>query len=225
MSASPSLIQLNAERPLNSHSRASGTHNHGRHSFKSTRLVPIKWRTDRYLVPEHQVPSFAEYLAGVGKFNGGGGGSELLDYYLNSTGDRVDLFTTAPVFPPGYEKFMRMPIVGTIASVGRSYVRLDHQNEWWNDLIVPVTIDVGRNEGVKLGMDFYLVGSQENETVGITRVGLHYSKGFIKRFSRKKPGVRVNEWDDEAPIKWAPIEVGSRLTSSMDQALSLRERE
>ncbi|HEV7680616.1 MAG TPA: hypothetical protein VGO68_00720 [Pyrinomonadaceae bacterium] len=220
VSVSPGAIRLDAERPQSGQTHAGDQHNHGRHSFKSLALVPIKWGADRYLVPERQVRPFAEYLAGVGAFSDNSEAWDSLDYYARSSGEPVDLFTTAPVFPPGYEKFMRRPVAGKVVSVGRSIVRVQRHDKWWNDLIIPVTIDAGSSEGVRPGMTLYLE-SPDLETVEITRVSLHAATGVIKRNIRKKPGVRIDQWDDGLPLKLSPIAVGLRLSSSQLQAFSV----
>jgi hypothetical protein len=223
VSVSPGVVRLDAERPRRGPTNTSGQHNHGRHSFKSMGLVPIKWGTDHYLVPERQVRSFSEYIAGLGAVNGNGEDWGSLDYYASSSGEPVDLFTTAPVFPPGYEKFMRRPVVGKIVSVGRSVVRVLRHDKWWNDLIIPVTIDAGSHEGVRPGMTLYLAESTDLETVEITRASSHTATGFIKRGTRKNLGVRIDQWDDGLSPERGPIEVGWRLSSSQFQALSVRK--
>jgi hypothetical protein len=72
-------------------------------------------------------------------------------------------------------------------------------------------------------MELYVIGSDENETVEVGQVGLHLSKGLIRRFVRKRPGVKINEWDDGKSISWPAVKIGLQVTSSSHLAIQLSD--
>jgi hypothetical protein len=64
-----------------------------------------------------------------------------------------------------------------------------------------------------------------NESVEITRVGLEDARGIVVRSVRKRPGVKLNEWDDGTDAPQQPVSAGWRLsTSPHKQSLRFDDR-
>jgi hypothetical protein len=210
VSASPEQVEVISRR--------------GTQAATKRKYVKVKWGAQRYLIEEHAVSNFCDYVVGLGAYNGPNG---IAGYDFLSHSDDGDAPTAVlPTVPPEYRDYVRAPIDARIVKVGKSYVEVDPENDWWNELITPVTINVGSDKKLKRGMTLHILDSDEyDERVEITRVGADYARGIIVRSVRKHPGVKVNEWDDGKDIPQQPISVGWRLTTSVHkQSLRLDER-
>jgi hypothetical protein len=221
---SPSLIQLLPEKTVSD----STKHGHNRHS--TLRLLPIRWRQVRYLVPENKMADFADYVAGLGEYNDSS--FTLIEYaqfFSQSVAQTPGLAGSAvrnknsldfiePVVPPGYERFIKKPIDAKITGKGKSYLRRNPENEWWDDLVIPVTIDAGSADGLKTKMSLRVVGSEgfgsDDEVVKTMKVGLHSARGVIERPVRKRPCVKFDPADDCKDPDYQPVKLGSRVTTN-----------
>lgn len=176
------------------------------------KLVKVKWGEQRYLVEEDAVADFCDYVAGLGAHDGG---AIFEDAFLLHRDDAERPTDVLPTVPSEYRKFVRRPIEAVITKVGKSYTEIDPENEWWNDFVTPVTINAGSNRGVRRGMKIPILDSDEfGESVEVTRVGVESARGIIVRNVRKRPGVKLNEWDDGKDAPQQPVSVGWRLTTS-----------
>jgi hypothetical protein len=63
-------------------------------------------------------------------------------------------------------------------------------------------------------MTFHIRGSEAGETVKVTLVGKHSSEGIIVRYVRKRPGLKLNEWDDGIDDPDPVISIGWKLSTS-----------
>lgn len=221
---SPSLIQLLPEKTLSD----STKHGHNRHS--TLRLLPISWRQVKYLVPENEIADFADYVAGLGEYNDPN--FTLIEYAqffskseVQTTGvaglvarNKNSFGFVEPMVPAGYERFMKKPIDAKITAKGKSYLRHNPENEWWDDLVIPVTIDAGSADGLKTKMSLRVVGSEGfgngEEVVKTTKVGLHSTRGVIERPVRRKPCVKFDPTDDCKNPDYQPVKLGSRVTTN-----------
>jgi hypothetical protein len=188
------------------------------------KFVKVRWGEQRYLIEEDAVSAFCDHVAGLDAH--GGGGAVFENNFLLHTDDAERPTAILPTVPPEYRKFVRRPIDAVITKVGKSYTEVDPENEWWNESITPVTINAGSNRGVRRGMKIPVLDSDEfNESVEITRVGLEDARGIIVRSVRKRPGVKLNEWDDGTDAPRQPVSAGWRLTTSPHkQSLRLGDR-
>lgn len=203
--------------PIQTLSSRAG-HNHA--TPPTERYLPVSWRGDRYLVPEDEIADFGNYLAGLGKYNHWAG-IEIDDFLvkLEPTGrDQLATRTGSdpatfelPTVPPGFERFLKRPIDVTVTAVGKGWVRRNPENEWWDDLIVPVTINAGQTNGVTRGMKFR---TQDQEEILVTKVGAHHSQAMIVRTTRKKPCVKFSKDDDCSEPDDAPVSVGLVASTS-----------
>lgn len=182
------------------------------------KFVKVSWGARRYLIEEHQVGNFCDYVAGLGPYNGGVGEAET--NFLAHRADGEKPTALLPTVPPEYQELVRRPIDATITRVGRSYVEVDPEKEWHNDLVTPVRISAGSDQGLRRGMSLNVLDSDEfNENVEVTRVFATSARGIIVRWVRKRPGVKLNEWDDGKDNPDQPITVGWRLTTSLHKQL------
>ncbi|MBV9958786.1 MAG: hypothetical protein JO360_10210 [Acidobacteria bacterium] len=209
-SASPTLIEFFLEV-----NKLMAGHRHA-HAQRSLRFVPVKWRGAHYLIPESEMDVFGDYVAGLGKYNDYGLSVFEWSPFFSKMGDSVDETPAQawPQVPPGYERFLKHPIEGRITAIGRSYVRPDAENEWWDELLLPVTVNVGRAEGIKRGMKLLLTGPDDSEKIEIVRAGLHTSRGIIVRSVRKRPCVKFSEDDDCTGFDYEEIEIGRQISTS-----------
>jgi hypothetical protein len=203
----------------------SSSHTHG-HSHAPApvkmRFLPVTWRGVRYLIGEDEIADFFDYAAGLGKYNRGLGEfmiMDAIDFFHKikdqaSEGDRG-----LPVVPPGYERFVKKPIEAKLTSVGTGYRRVDPENEWWDNFVIPVTVSAGQASGVKRKMSLRVVGLEGfggmEEIVEIKQVGRRSSAGVIVRTIRKKPCVKFSDEDDCAEVDYRPLKVGLRLTTDL----------
>lgn len=176
------------------------------------RYLPVKWGERHYLIAEDEVSAFYDSVTGI-RAEQDENAVLIADFLLKR--DDVDKpIEGMPVLPPGYERFVRKPIDASISKVGKSSVKIDEENEWWNELVTPVEINAGKSDGVKVGMVFRVLASEKGETVEITHVSKVSAKGIIVRSVRKQPGVKVNEWDDGTDDPEPEITVGWMLSTS-----------
>jgi len=218
---SGALVEFKTERALSS----AQSHGHG-HGHVPTpvviRFLPVTWRGVRYFVGEDEIADFCDYAAGLGNFNRGLGGFTIIDaidffYKIKDQANEED--KGLPVVPPGYERFVKKPIEAKLTSVGTGYRRIDRENEWWDNFVIPVTISVGQANGVKRKMSLRVIDHQGfggmGEIVEIKQVGLRSSRGVIVRTIRKNPCVKFSGTDDCEEPEYQPLKVGLRLTTDL----------
>jgi len=211
--ASPSSLEFIFE-----FNKSSGSHGHNNpHAPAPTviKFVPVRWSNDQYLIQENEIAEFGDFVAGLGKYNQELAWIDGIQFFAR--GEAQSNYDELPQVPPGYERFIRRPIDAAIIAVAGSFVRhvKESENPWWNELITPVTLNVGRPDGVKHGMTFHIRGSEAGETVKVTLVGKHSSEGIIVRYVRKRPGLKLNEWDDGVDDPDPVISIGWKLSTRL----------
>lgn len=192
----------------------------GRGAAEARKYVKVLWGRQRHLIEEYAVPSFCDYVAGLGHHNGPNlaAGDESLFLSHREDGDKPTALL--PTVPPEYARHVRRPVDARVTRVGKPYVEVVPDNEWWDESVTPVRISAGSDQGLKRGMTLYALDSDlSNEQVEVTRVGRDYALGIVVRSARKRPGVPVNEWDDGRDEPNLPVAVGWRLTTSLHRLL------
>ena len=193
------------------------------------RFLPVKGRGDHLLVAINEIRDFGNYIAGLGNYNDPN--RFLLDQieFFTQRRDRVLSETPASepnavarvddrpfVFPPGYEQYLKKPIDAQITEINSGY-RKKTENEWWDDSIIRVKINVGSAHGVRRQMNFKVIGSKgfggTDETVEVTSVGLRSSQGRIVRTIRKSSCVKIDAADDCKEVEYQTLKVGQRITT------------
>lgn len=180
------------------------------------KYVKVRWGARRYLIDEHAVAHFCDYVAGVGVYNGREAVAEFGEDFLSHSADGDQPTAVLPTVPAEYRELVRRPIDAAITKVGKLYVEVNPEDEWWDESVTPVTVNAGSNHGLKRGMKIHILDSDEyDESVEVTRVGKTSARGIVVRTVRKRPGVKVNEWDDGKDLPVQPVAVGWRLTTGL----------
>lgn len=217
-------VIVNSDRIQLSPEHVSGTENHGhgghQKSQEQINLLFVKWRGVPFLVPQNAISDFADFTAGLGDYN---------EHYLYSdifgnpflqkfgSGENENL-NELPVFPVGYEKFVKKPIKGKIISIGKSFRKPEtdeFNGENWENLITPVRINVGQAQGVLPNLRLYFTDIENSpfEEVRVRTVGVNSSVIEIKRHVRKKNCV-VSENNDCENHEYEKIKAGLKVSTT-----------
>lgn len=198
------------------------THGHGKSAQSTINFVPVRFRNARLLIPETEMPSFGDYVAGLGTFN-----ESQFIYYFESAAffyqlgkEAVSTTNGVAVVPPGYEKFLKKPIEAVIVKVNKRTVRPQFSYEspsgrtavtYYEPVsVTSVTINAGTADGVKRGM--ILKAIKTGEELRITRTSLSVSSGIIIR-SVDKSGRDIF-YDNETERVHPGVKAGWNLTTS-----------
>ena len=175
--ASPAAVRLYPELSKST-SRPHGSHGgHAAYNLPK-KYLPVKWGEQHYLVAENRVAAFYRFAAGLGEYQTHSG-----EDFFAKTDDYAKEPEGMPVFPPGYERFVRKPIEAKIISVGPKRLRRvpTMDKYYFYDSVTDVKISAGTADGLYKGMTMYVVGSKFSEKVEITKVGRHSAWGIITR--------------------------------------------
>lgn len=148
-------------------------------SGRVTKYLPVKWGERHYLVPESEVAQFYKFVAGYGWKK-----DEYVVFdFLLKNDDIEKPVAGMPVFPQGYERFVRKPIEATVVEILRREIKTEQSDDGTPayESRTFVRVDVGSADGVKRGMTFNVVGSEELETIEIVQVGRRSSVGVLIR--------------------------------------------
>lgn len=195
---------------------------HGKIEPLSTiRFVPVSWRGIFHLVPAEELSEFGDLAAGLGNYNSGlnPAGWIEYDFYYKLNGKESGAPGDLPVFPAGYEQFLKKPIEATITSVtSRKVKRVSAAGdppEYESHSTVAIT--AGSASGVKRGMIFRISDSA-GDRVEIIRVRRASSLGIIVRTMDDHANEIYQDWDPRAGQDLAkpypPIAIGWRVTTA-----------
>lgn len=178
-----------------------------------TKFIPIKWSNDQYLIQENEMVDFGDYVAGLGKYNQEYAGMHGIEFFARSISEARSNYEESPQAPTVYGHFIKKPIDAEIKAVGVSRLRRlrGHDGSWEYERQTPVSINVGILNGVKRGMLFWVLSSDEGESVKIIRVGRYASEGIIVRW------VDENKQEYE---RYPRIQQGWRLSTSRHKYIS-----
>ena len=183
------------------------------HETKRT-FVKVKWGEQRYLVEESEVQDFCDYIVGLGKFNNSAYDGAV---FLIKGGDGGNPTAEMPTVPSEFQQYVRKPFHAEITKVGKPYIEVDSESDQSDELITPVTINIGSNHGLKRDTALPILDTQQfsqTEKVIITRVAKTYALGIIVRYIEKGHGDNPKNakysFDEECP----PVAVGWKLTTS-----------
>ena len=198
---------------------------HAHHPKTAQRFVLVTWRSIPYLMAERDIEAFCEYVAGLGKFNTGLQGNYDLWPYPFYTGRGTETGTAdeLPTVPHGYERFVKSSIDASIIAVGARMVRrfrVDYDDVPHYESRLHVTIDAGRDKGVRPGMRFVALDSDQDDELVITKVGISRSSGVIVRFVEEDPRKHFSQWKDYD--RYAPVKEGWKFSTSIHKLLESR---
>ncbi|REJ79375.1 MAG: hypothetical protein DWQ47_01145 [Acidobacteria bacterium] len=163
------------------HGNAGNRDHYSQNPVASFHLV--SWDNLRYLVNEGDMGEFGDYVGGFGDYSSD-------SFWLGSSffSRRVDDletdYNTVPKVPMGYEKYLKTPIDGTIIQVFPTVLitEINEDGDTSRSSRTKVSLDIGEDDGVKLGRHFRILGSEHGETVEIIEVGKEGSIGVIDRW-------------------------------------------
>lgn len=194
-------------------------HGHTKHNVVSNKFLFVEWRSISYLVRDRDMTDFLDSLAGLGKYND----SAIWDIgpaAYSKGGKETGTADDLPAVPPGYERFIKRPINLTITAVGPRIVRRSrdqYSDEPQYESRTSVTISGGRLEGVKPGMKFHVLDSQESDQVVVHTVGAQSSRGAIIRYVEPKPATHFKQWPDYD--RYPQVRVGWKISTSIHKSL------
>lgn len=213
--ATPTTLTLIPEADF----RRDHGHGHNKHKVLSNKFLFVEWRSISYLVRDTDITDFLDSLAGLGKYND----SAIWDIgpaAYSKGGKETGTADDLPSVPPGYEKFIKRPINLTITAIGPRIVRRfrdQYNDEPQYESRTVVTISGGLLEGVKPGMKFHVLDSQESDQVVVRMVGAQSSRGEIIRFVEPKPKTHFKQWPDYD--RYPQIKVGWNISTSIHKSL------
>ncbi len=190
---SADLLTLNYEKRKNEKAKVVQT------------LVKVKIGERHFLIAENDVKDFCEYVVGR-KFD-----AELYENsvrYWWKVSDENKNSEGLPILPDKYSKFVVKPVEAKIIKVGKVTVENRETNEdkiESGDIYRFITIDAGKNQNVKKGMNLYI--PELDETAIVEKVFLKSSVAIIYRDFYETRTERC--WDENHKIKTCPkINVG-----------------
>lgn len=184
------------------------THNH------QTEFLFVKWGNVPFLVTKNSIKDFADYTAGLGEFNG----------YFHFLG--IPFFSKLgmgfdereiemPIFPPGFERFVKKPIKAEIISIGKSFRRIDESNDDWEDLVIPIRLNVGKLSGAYPEMQLFYVNNEQTpiEKITVKKVGEKFADAEITRSVRKRD-CKISEYNDCENPEYLKLKVGIKVSTT-----------
>jgi len=139
-------------------------------------LIKVKYGERHYLVPESYIKEFCEEAVGISQSI-----FEVSDYWTKQTDYKKPVFGL-PIVPAEYRKFVRQPINANIIKTGERKLiqeKTEDGTVYREEIRYYVTLDAGKNKGVKPEMDFYITNT--GEWLEIDKVSQNTSVGFIRR--------------------------------------------
>jgi len=151
-------------------------------------LVPVKLATTHFLVPQDRLSDFIILSVGL-NFD-----SADRYYYWRREKDMRNEVFGLPILPDKYKNMIRQPIEAKIVKVlSRRIVADERYADPENNHAVhyPVTINNGKNNGVKVGMDFLV--KDVGEWIRISKVFKNKANGYVIRTFDQNGGEEC--WD------------------------------
>lgn len=220
VSTSDGLIEFIPE--FRKGSQHHGQTHHEPEPLATIRFVPVRWRGILHLVSRDEIMNFADFAAGLGKYNVGlnPGGWWNYDFYYKLDSKESEVTGELPVVPAGYEQFIKNPVEATIKSLdSRKVKRVSQADDPPSyESHATVTITAGSANGVQRRMVFRVRDSEGDDTVEIIRVGRTSSLGRIKRTLDDDFSETYYDWDpkldQQIPRRYPAIAVGWRVTTA-----------
>jgi len=147
-----------------------------RKSMFSTNLIKVKFGDRHFLIPENRLADFAKKAVGLDTSLGDFG------YYLEKLDEVENKVFGLPILPKKYEKFLRFPIDTKIIAIGKRQFyqeKFDDGRLNYGESYRFVTLEVGKNKNIKIGMNLYV--TDMGEWIEITKVSSNKSTGKFRR--------------------------------------------
>jgi hypothetical protein len=225
---SPTLVQFFPE--FNKTTMSQGHSLSHSPALTALRFVPIEWGEAHLLVPEGEMSDFGDYIAGLGKYNYRSA-FPLFEYTEFLTKSRsgsvvmsgeINVVSGSPVVPQSYEQFLKRPIEGVIAGVGRRVVKRDYSYQnpdgsgasYTLAALTFVTVSAGSANGLRPGMFLRVSAPDEGDIVRILRAGKFSSMGIVIRDLDENSKETFFDGDSEKYRAHSKIALGWQLTTS-----------
>lgn len=172
--------------------------------------TPLNWVATqapqwKFMIPADELKDFGEYVAGLSVYNDFNGPCCEFDPFFvapTATGEVAGI-----TVPDKYQRFVKRPITGSIVSVGKRRVVKEYglEGKFFSHSflektsLTPVTVNAGRNHGLKKNMLLRFAGAQfdlPGEYIQVISVGRQTATALVIRgadasFPPIRPGLRV----------------------------------
>lgn len=180
-------------------------------SGRATKYLPVKWGERHYLVPESEVAQFYKFVAGYGWKK-----DEYVFFdFLLKNDDLGKPVAGMPVFPRGYERFVRKPIRATITELLRREIKTgqSYDGSPAYESHTFVKLNAGSADGIKRGMTLNIVESEDYEKVEIVQVGGRSSIGVLVRSLDENRQETFKNYRTDEIKPYPRISVGWQLST------------
>lgn len=219
-------IQLIPEKVITS------TFEHGSHSsrandYKEREFLLVKWQAKNYVIESDSITNFADYTAGLNPETSG-----IYDegwYYSKVFQESKGTANELPIFPAGYEKYVKKPFKATITSIGKSFRRnkkpvSDESDEYlkddvknYEDSVTEVKLDLGKSSNISPNIFLRFISENENDYsmrgITITKVFDKYAIGEYVTDVPKKTCQKSDFETCEAEER-RPLKIGSKVSTT-----------
>jgi hypothetical protein len=159
-------------------------------------FIPVSWGHRRYLIPADDFIGFCNNIN-----EGSEPRNDSHGFYFLRRGDEKKPVTGFPKVPTEYEQYLlAKPIEATIIAVGPYTTRPSVVD--WQFKDTPVTIDAGRQQGLRVGMELVVVKPRDTvESVRITKVEEARSDAVMIQAGEDEPGPKIG-WRLSTQAPW-----------------------
>ena len=179
----------------------------------SPKYIPVKWDGLHYLIAEGDLKNFFDRFAGRVVYREDAEPKSIRLFRKSGDEGQHESLDNM-IVPYGYDKYIRKPIQASITKVGKE--KITHGTEEFDAdeqfVETTVVINAGSAKGVKVGMEFGNLSSENDDSVKVKRVFKDYSTGVI---TRPLCGDKKTEEEDESceNLRKNKIKAGWKLTT------------
>ncbi len=145
-------------------------------------FIPVSWGSRHYLISPNEMIEFCNSV------NAGSGRRKFpFGSHLLRQGDEKLEVVGLPKIPSEFQELLLVkPIEATITSVGPN--KLQPRSDDLKIKYTSVTINAGRNKGVRPGMELYEIRNQSWDPIRIIKTEANHSEGVMTQIGEKEPG-------------------------------------
>lgn len=187
-------------------------------------FILVRWRDRLFLIPQNRIQDFADYVAGLGDFNGLHG-FNLEDSFFYSRYAGKDAVANTPVLPQEYQRFLKKPITAKVTAIEGKKLQRNYSDEFTSKTLsfaaqyelaslTFVRVNVGSTRGAKKGMFFRLSEPDLGEIVRLIDVGQTSSRGVLVR-SVENGKETYYDNDRQRELSYPRVVPGWKLTTAL----------
>lgn len=192
---------------------------------KPKEFLLVKWRKKNFLVTPSKIRDFADFTAGLnqdysGFYDNGWYFSEVMRGFSGSANE-------LPIFPAGYEHYVKKPFKATISSIGKSFRRpkakeYDEDKKLietqYDDFVTEVILDVGKSSNIKPNIFLNFVPENDEystDGVLVKKVFENYSIAeYIKDIPKKT--CKKSEYEDCTMTEGKLLKAGMKVSTTSE---------